>query len=299
MPSTLRSQKMPMTRSAAKLAAGISTERRIAKHRKIMTTARKEQLTVCRAAPSPFTMVTRYAASKVPSPQPLALGEVASPQPLALSFAAPTSPAAGVKADASAELKAGCPLVVVEHCKIVYVEPAINSDKFIVMQSLTNAAGTDHYFCWRWGRTGTIGSVMVETCTSADAAKASLAKKFHEKTKNNYATVAAGTFTHIEGCYDLVRNPTQPATGTNTSGGCLWQYWVDDRVDGKIDGWYDYTAEAAQMVENVHCEWVNNSSLDVRCVQSGTFCYRVDFNTMQQTNVTHPGRKQRYIRRNV
>ena len=35
-----------------------------------------------------------------------------------------------------------------------------------------------------------------------------------------------------------------------------------------------------------------------RCVQSGHYPYRVDFNTMMQTNVGHPARKQRYLRRN-
>jgi len=85
---------------------------------------------------------------------------------------------------------------------------------------------------------------------------------------------------------------------TGRDGGCLWQYYVGDGVDGKPDGWYDYTKDAAEIVESVFSEWKNNHQLDVRCVQSGHFCYRVDFTSMQQTNVTHPGRKQRDIRRN-
>ena len=56
--------------------------------------------------------------------------------------------------------------------------------------------------------------------------------------------------------------------------------------------------EAAAIVEGVHMEWKNNPSLDVRCVQSGAFPYKVDFNMMMQTNVGHPARKQRHIRRN-
>jgi len=79
----------------------------------------------------------------------------------------------------------------------------------------------------------------------------------------------------------------------------LWQYYVDDGVDGKPVGWYDYTRDAAAIVEGVHSEWQNNPTMDVRCVQSGTWCYKVDFNEMRQTNVGHPAHKQRQIRRNA
>jgi hypothetical protein len=27
----------------------------------------------------------------------------------------------------------------------------------------------------------------------------------------------------------------------------MWQYWVDDFVDGKRPGWYDYFAEASEV----------------------------------------------------
>lgn len=33
-----------------------------------------------------------------------------------------------------------------------------------------------------------------------------------------------------------------------------WQYWVDDKVDGKADGWYDYDDSAAIVVEQLNTE---------------------------------------------
>ena len=69
------------------------------------------------------------------------------------------------------------------------------------------------------------------------------------------------------------------------TGRVMWQYYVDDFVDGKATGWYNYVESAANTVEGVYSEWRVNDWLDVRCVQSGYFQYRVDFNTMTQTNL--------------
>ncbi|CAN0472266.1 unnamed protein product, partial [Ectocarpus sp. 12 AP-2014] len=33
-----------------------------------------------------------------------------------------------------------------------------------------------------------------------------------------------------------------------------WQYWVDDNIDGKTDGWYDYDDSAAIVVEQLNTE---------------------------------------------
>lgn len=33
-----------------------------------------------------------------------------------------------------------------------------------------------------------------------------------------------------------------------------WQYWVDDNIDGKTDGWYDYDDSAAIVVEQLYTE---------------------------------------------
>lgn len=48
-----------------------------------------------------------------------------------------------------------------------------------------------------------------------------------------------------------------------------WQYWVDDKVDGKADGWYDYESGAALVVEQLNTEFQTNPRLSQRVVASG------------------------------
>ena len=48
-----------------------------------------------------------------------------------------------------------------------------------------------------------------------------------------------------------------------------WQYWVDDKVDGKEDGWYDYDESAAAVVEQLYTEFQTNPGLSQRVVASG------------------------------
>lgn len=197
-------------------------------------------------------------------------------------------------------------LVVTAHYKLANVDVEKNMDKYIVLQTVKwKKDGDDscHYFCTRWGRTGSRGQAKVDGPFENFAAAAELlAMKFKEKTGNGVESVAAGTFVRAAGKYDIVKGDIGGRRSTaGASGGCLWQYYVDDGVDGKKPGWYDYAKEAAEEVEGVYQEKVNNPgrALDVRCVQSGHFCYHVNFNEMKQTNVTHPNRKQRQIRRNA
>lgn len=65
------------------------------------------------------------------------------------------------------------------------------------------------------------------------------------------------------GQYTCLRpNATKVTTET-------WQYWVDDQVNGKTDGWYDYDDDAAVVVEQLHTEFQTNPSLSQRVVASG------------------------------
>ena len=53
---------------------------------------------------------------------------------------------------------------------------------------------------------------------------------------------------------------------------------VDDYVDGKACGWYNYADAAAATVDGVWSEWnstKNDEFLAVRCVHSGYFDYPV------------------------
>lgn len=193
---------------------------------------------------------------------------------------------------------------VLAHHKTVQIEVSSNTDKYFVMQSLQGDAsggGSKWLVFTRWGRTGTKGQIRCEgPYETAEEAHAVLEKKFKEKTGNPLSAASDGSFVLKDGKYDLVSGDTGAEVSVvGRGGGCLWQYYVGDGVDGKPNGWYDYTTDAAAIVEGVHSEWQNNQHMDVRCVQSGHWCYRVDFNEMKQTNVTHPGNKQRDIRRNA
>jgi hypothetical protein len=81
----------------------------------------------------------------------------------------------------------------------------------------------------------------------------------------------------------------------------VWQYYDSNNVNAKIkksDGWYDYDAEASDMVED---EWqkyiVNRGMNDVRSVRSGDWAYMVDFIGWQQQNIEHSSHTKRKIRR--
>uniref|UniRef100_A0A7S2EQ15 NAD(+) ADP-ribosyltransferase n=2 Tax=Trieres chinensis TaxID=1514140 RepID=A0A7S2EQ15_TRICV len=58
-----------------------------------------------------------------------------------------------------------------------YIDPRVNSDKFYVIQAISNAQGS--FVCLRWGRRGAKGQMKIEG--PMDSAKA--AKKFEEKFK--------------------------------------------------------------------------------------------------------------------
>lgn len=53
---------------------------------------------------------------------------------------------------------------------------------------------------------------------------------------------------------------------------------MDDYVDGKACGWYNYDDSAALTVDGVWSEWSNTQNdefLAMRCVHSGYFDYSV------------------------
>jgi len=76
-----------------------------------------------------------------------------------------------------------------------------------------------------------------------------------------------------------------------------WQYWVDDGVDGKVNGWYDYTLDGSRIVEQLHQEHLLNKGLSHRTVKSGHWKYNVDLKKMVQMNIQHKNKTSRRIRR--
>merc|ERR1712137_55501 len=66
-----------------------------------------------------------------------------------------------------------------------------------------------------------------------------------------------------------------------------WEYYIDDGVDGKKDGWYPYTKEASAQVEDIFAQHGANKSgarTSTRFVKSGHFSYSINFDAFTQTN---------------
>jgi len=173
--------------------------------------------------------------------------------------------------------------------------PAKNMDKFYILQVLRTSKGFSFYT--RWGRTGTTGQQKtIGPFQDHKLAVEQFGKKFKAKTGVKWIARASllGKTNPNGKKYSILR-----IKYTSSSDSAIWQYFVDDAVDGKSEGWYDYSKSGSAEVEKVWQQHHANieANLGIRHVQSGYFLYEVDFRKMQQTNVTHPARKCRHIRR--
>jgi predicted DNA-binding WGR domain protein len=255
------------------------------------------------AAPMPSKKAIAPTAAASAGPAAPAAPAPASPKKmLRLRRPAPTAPRPEVDPAAKefADQHGSGEVEVISHYKLVNVDVSSNMDKYFILQTIQ--AGADSYlFVSRWGRTGTRGQAKVEGPLGPDEVEHLIAEKFKDKTGNEIDAVNDGSFKRVAGKYDVVQTAGVTRSTSRKDGGCIWQYWVDDGVDGKKDGWYDYTKEAAEVVEGIYADFQENpeQGLGVRSVQSGNYCYQVDFNSMMQTNISHPKRKQRKIQRNV
>jgi len=169
-----------------------------------------------------------------------------------------------------------------------------NMDKFYVLQVLYK--GDKAVFFTRWGRSGTTGQQERMTfggaTKSLEAAKKAFESKFKDKT--SFAWDQGKGLDQGRGR----RGKYSPITvASSEEGDGKWQYYQDNHMDGKAPGWYDYFAEAVPTVEGVYVDWKNNpgENLNVRCVQSGHFSYRINFDQMCQTNLST--QRERPIRR--
>lgn len=196
-----------------------------------------------------------------------------------------------------------------------YAAVSKNSDKFYCMQVIESRGppvGTGapaktkggrkkkapQYWAFsRWGRSGTGGTCMLEgPFDDVDDAKEVFRTKFKQKSGRDWDETDGSNarYTQAKGKYKVgKKNYT-----TKRSAG-MWQYYLGAPQDGKSAGWYDYDVSASEIVDDVWQQWQDNpgNGLDVRCVESGIWAYRVDFNTMTQTNVKHPAHTTRSIRR--
>jgi len=197
-------------------------------------------------------------------------------------------------------------------------DAATNADKYYILQLIGATDGRYVVFS-HYGRTGTAGQCLAEEFVPADPAGAApddeggdaeaglvaaldaFGAKFAEKTGLAFdAAAAAGAAPPIKGKYRVVvvdHGARAAAAAAGASATPRWQYWVDDGVDGKSVGWYDYDAAGAAVTESLYVEWGLNAWLTERVVASGAWTYLVDLSAMCQTNLEHYAHTRRRIRR--
>jgi len=120
--------------------------------------------------------------------------------------------------------------------------------------------------------------------------EAMIAQVFQEKTAQPWGSVQPGQVAK-DGKYWL-----QQLMKPNSN--ARWEYFVDDRVDGKKDGWYPYEPSATEEVEALYAQHVADNCgkrTATRILQSGEYSYKVDLTKMSQENTRT--RKVRQIRR--
>ena len=172
------------------------------------------------------------------------------------------------------------------------IEVQSNTDKYYTTQVVENGSTGEFWCTAHWGRTGTKGQTSCEGPFLSQAfAAAAFDKKFKSKAGVAYSQRQSYVAKAKKYSYKVV-NYARDETGT-----VVWQYFVDDFVDGKRPGWYDYFADASEGVDAVYVEWEGNQWLNIRCIASGNWTYRIDFTCMVQENTST--KKLRKIRRTL
>jgi len=140
---------------------------------------------------------------------------------------------------------------------LVLIEPAINSDKFYVLQIIED---DDQFTSFsRWGRTGLKGQTQSQgPFDSIEEAVKAFEKKFKEKTGNTWDDYVAGSFAAVAGKYDALSSPLAATVILARQAGVTWEYEVTDNVAGKTNGWYAYDDENADEVETVYQAFIGN-----------------------------------------
>eukprot|EP00660_Eupelagonema_oceanica_P004801 gene4801-22924_t len=198
---------------------------------------------------------------------------------------------------ADSKVEEGLVTLVHWDAKFALVEPKVNSDKYYVLQAFRDhksekksyvfsRPGLKDFFC------------KVEGPMPMEKAKKEFAKLFRAKTGQAWEERVAGK--QLPGKYEYLARNDAKAAGAKKG---RWEYCVSDGVDGKATGWYPYSAEGSDNVEDLYMAYHihGNESLHTRFVLSGNYTYKVDLkaspNTQQNTEVAPY--KTRDIRRVV
>lgn len=146
-------------------------------------------------------------------------------------------------------------------------------DRFLEVQVVSSGGDTwiRHYY-GDSGQPGTHGAQLLDRATAIARFRAELLAR----TGHQFGTAPI----RIPGMWCSINPPGPPPPGR-------WEYYLDAPMDTKLSGWHPYSDGAVDTLEAVYSEWMANPDLglDIRCVQSGVFSYRVMFDTMQQTNL--------------
>lgn len=190
------------------------------------------------------------------------------------------NPSLGV-IDPEANVKGTIVVLDGEPCDVMLalVDPSKNNDKFFILQCI-NLEGSDVYAVYsRWGRTGASGQSQQQDFDDLNGATKCFSTKFKQKSGLKWEDRNEPT---VGGKYRFVQQDFVVKQGGYRD--ASWQYWVDDGVDGKPNGWYDYDQDGSIQAERLFTEHSNNESLESRFIDSGIFAYAMDFDKMVQEN---------------
>jgi hypothetical protein len=169
-----------------------------------------------------------------------------------------------------------------------------NSDEFCILQLVKDKDNDSIYTVVRTGHTGSEGSVSVSLSPNPTAAVKLFEEEFMNKTGNPWKN--RQSFKKKVGKFDMLKlDNTRRRQNLERVSKPLWEYYMDDHVDGKSTGWYPYTEEGAMTTEELYETYITNSSYPHRVVKSGYYSYYVDLENMTQKNSST--NKTRYIRR--
>jgi len=173
---------------------------------------------------------------------------------------------------------------------LALVDPVKNKDKFFILQLISRV--DDYVVYSRWGRTGALVQSLHQNFDKVGDGIKCFRTKFEQKTgltwENRGNPTIGNKYRYIKQNFSEKRDGYESAR---------WQYWVDDGVDEKTSKWYDYSATGSIQVEQLYQEHLLNGNLTNRLVESGYFAYSVNLVQMTQTNMKHPKRTTRRIRR--
>jgi len=127
--------------------------------------------------------------------------------------------------------------------ELAQVDVKSNTDKFYFIQLIIveqTRKSSKYYLFTKWGRTGSKGQNQLNDFESFEEAKEAFEEKFKDKTKNDWSDVQ--NFKLVPGHYDLLKvNHAQKAVfQAGTGPQPVWEYYVDDNVDGKVNGYNTY-----------------------------------------------------------